>query len=59
MIEPRSRPLEPPAPVIEAAEVAVLYRPGRWYTWRTWDHLWLMFFCARLKELMQGFLYFL
>jgi hypothetical protein len=32
MIEPRSRPLEPPAPVIEAAEVAVLYRPGRWYT---------------------------
>ncbi len=38
--------------------------PGRWYTWRgplsrTWDHLWLMFCCVRLKVLMQGFLHFL
>ncbi len=38
--------------------------PGRMYSWRgpsgwTWDHLWLMFCCIRLKVLMQGFLHFL
>ncbi len=34
------------------------------YSWRgpysrTWDHLWLMYCCVHLKELMQGFLHFL